>query len=138
MTAHEIYALLTTHQKCELLDFADDDGTSAPSWGHDLGLLDADADYQGEETGYVDQSTLSELGSEVVKLCQIWWPIFQEHEQNGEEKRSVWYAGSDLVQRMGPYPDAVKAWKALELTAKLRTSTGRIHAPGGYVWPEDP
>lgn len=73
MKAAEIYAKLDGPRKCALLDCCDEDDPSLPSpWMHDLGLADADADYQGEETGYVDGSTINELGDEVAALCKIW------------------------------------------------------------------
>jgi hypothetical protein len=71
MTASSIYATLTSTQKCELLDARD--GGGAPAWGHELGILDADADYGGEETGFVDCSAPNTLGMEVTALCQIWY-----------------------------------------------------------------
>lgn len=79
LTAAEIYAKLDGPQKCELLDSADrKDPSPMMSWMHDLGLADADADYQGEETGYVDCSSVNELGLEVAKLCQVWYDARQE------------------------------------------------------------
>jgi hypothetical protein len=48
-----------------------------------------------------------------------------------------WFAGCESITRMGPYKTQLAAWNALTLNETHRLITGRIHAVGSYVWPEE-
>ena len=91
MEATITFSKMESWQKAELLDFADDDGTAPPSWGHDLKLLDAD---YCTELG--DCSTLNTVGETVVDKCQIWWDAQQAIVKGIEAKLA------DLAQDREP------------------------------------
>ena len=48
-----------------------------------------------------------------------------------------WFAGCDLITRMGPYRTQLEAWNGLVLTDKEQARLGRVHPVGAYVWPEE-
>ena len=50
------------------------------------------------------------------------------------EPEIVYWAGCDDFKSTGPFDSALDAWEALRLTPTAQASTGRIHAPGAYVW----
>ena len=50
-------------------------------------------------------------------------------------KKTVWYARSGDIARMGPYDSQVKAAKAIKLVKQVR-SNAEFH-DNAFIWPEE-